>query len=130
MPALQLEEAIPIGVSSAGAKTARDVFTIEKKALQDKDELTKEERRKERAQRKRKIKSHLQHKEIAKKEKNRERGIAQIGDRFMVKQIQQQVDKKKKQDKQNKALGIKTDEPKSSSAYKSQNFFKNLTSIS
>lgn len=85
VPALQLEEAIPIGVSLGSTKSAREVFTIASKAMRDKAELSKEEKHKERAHRKRQIKSHLQHKEIARKEKNREKGIAQVGDRFMVK---------------------------------------------
>jgi hypothetical protein len=84
VPALQLEEAIPIGVSEGGVKTAREVFKIDEKGLREKDELTKEERRKARMQRKRKIKSHLVHKEEGRKERNREKGIALTGDRFMV----------------------------------------------
>ena len=77
VPAIQLEEAIPIGVAGAtGSKTAREVFKLDPKAMRDKDELTKEEKRRERANRKRKISSHLKHKEIAQKEKNREQGLA------------------------------------------------------
>mmetsp|Transcript_10546 Transcript_10546/g.17694 ORF Transcript_10546/g.17694 Transcript_10546/m.17694 type:complete len:164 (+) Transcript_10546:966-1457(+) len=127
-----MEEAIPIGVnmSGGGTKTAREILSIDKSALQEKDELTKEERRKERMQKKRKIKSHLHHKEITKKEKNREKGIAQIGDRFMVRQVQQQLDKKKKSEKKNRELGLSPQEAKSSNAYKSGNFFKSLTKIS
>ena len=53
--------------------------------MRDRSELTKEEKRRERATKKRQIRQHLQHKEIARKEKNREKGIAQVGDRFMVK---------------------------------------------
>lgn len=52
VPALQLEEAIPIGVSDAKSKTAREVFTIEAKAMREKTELTKEEKRQERRRRK------------------------------------------------------------------------------
>jgi hypothetical protein len=89
VPALQLEEAIPIGVSEGQTKSAREVFSIAPKSMRDRAELTKEEKRKERAHRKRQIRSHLQHKETTRKEKNREKGIAQVGDRFMVKQIQQ-----------------------------------------
>jgi hypothetical protein len=47
----------------------------------------------------------------------------------MHKQIQQQVDKKRKEDKKNRELGIDKGEPKSSNAYKSGNFFRNLSSI-
>jgi len=44
--------------------------------MREKDELTKEEKHRERAHRKRNIKSHLKAKEIRIKEKNREKGIA------------------------------------------------------
>ena len=71
--ALQLEEVTPIGVSGASmAKNTSEVFKSNPKALQDKDNLTKEEKRREHAHRKRSIKSHLKHKEIAKKVKLRE----------------------------------------------------------
>ena len=40
VPALQLEEAIPIGVSLGSTKSAREVFTIAPKAMRDKAELT------------------------------------------------------------------------------------------
>jgi U3 small nucleolar RNA-associated protein MPP10 len=59
VPALTLEEAIPIGVSGSSTKTAKEVFTIDPKAMRTKEELTKEEKRKERAHRKRQIRSHL-----------------------------------------------------------------------
>ena len=71
-----MEEAIPIGVSQGQTKSAREVFKVDPKAMRDKAELTKEEKRRERAHKKRKIKSHLKHKEVALKEKNREKGIA------------------------------------------------------
>ena len=45
VPALQLEEAIPIGVSEGKTKTAREVFTIEASAMREKAELSKEEKR-------------------------------------------------------------------------------------
>jgi hypothetical protein len=44
--------------------------------MRDRAELTKEEKRRERATKKRQIRQHLQHKEVARKEKNREKGIA------------------------------------------------------
>jgi hypothetical protein len=72
VPALTLEEAIPIGVSQGNTKTAREAFTVNPKALIDKDALTKEERQREHNHRKRNIKAHLKHKEIKKKEKLRE----------------------------------------------------------
>jgi len=70
----------------------------------------------------------LQHKETARKEKNREKGIAQVGDRFMVKQIKDQVNKKNKKEKKDTELGNK--EVKSGKEFKSGNFFKNLGDIS
>jgi len=85
VPSLTLEEAIPIGVSTGTTKSAREVFTAEPKAMREKDELTKEEKKRERAHRKRSIGTHLKNKEIRMKEKNREKGIALVGDRFMVK---------------------------------------------
>jgi hypothetical protein len=39
-----MEEAIPIGVSSGFTKSAREVFTVNPKAMRDKAELTKEEK--------------------------------------------------------------------------------------
>lgn len=87
VPALKMEEAIPIGVSTGNTKSAREVFEINPKALRDKDELSKEERRRERAHRKRSIKTHLKHKETNRKEKNREQGLGLVGDRFLVKQV-------------------------------------------
>ena len=71
-----MEEAIPIGVSQGQTKSAKEVFSIAPKDMRDRAELTKEEKRRERATRKRQIRQHLQHKETARKEKNREKGIA------------------------------------------------------
>ena len=71
VPALKLEEAIPIGVSSGLVKPAKEVFTIAPQQMRDKAELTKEERHRERAHRKRQIAEHLKKKEIKRKEKNR-----------------------------------------------------------
>ena len=51
-----LEDAIPIGVSTGKVKSAGEVFSVNKLALREKSELTKEEKRKERAKRKRQIK--------------------------------------------------------------------------
>jgi U3 small nucleolar ribonucleoprotein component len=76
VPALQMEEAIPIGVSTGTTKSAHEVFTLNPRAMRSKEELTKEEKNKERAHRKRSIKTHLKNKEIGRKEKNREKGIA------------------------------------------------------
>jgi hypothetical protein len=121
-----MEEAIPIGVSSGFTKSAREVFTVNPKAMRDKAELTKEEKQKERAHRKRQIKSHLKHKEIRIKEKIRDQGLGQA-DRFALKQVKEQMQKKKKQTKQDKELGLLTD--KNENAYKSGQFFKNMSSI-
>lgn len=128
MPALKLEEAIPIGVSAGNTKSAKEVFEINPKALRDKEELSKEERRRERAHRKRSIKAHLKHKEINRKEKNREKGLAQVGDRFMVKQVKDQIDKKKKKEKQDKDSGVSAD--KNRNAFKSAKFFANMSQVS
>ena len=64
--------------------------------MRNREELTKEERQKERSHRKRKIKEHLQHKELARKEKNRELGVSLSGDRFMEKQMREKLAQKKK----------------------------------
>ena len=128
VPALTLEEAIPIGVSSSGTKSAREVFTIAPKNMREKSELTKEEKLRERAHRKRQIRSHLQHKEKLRKEINREKGISQIGERFKVKEIQQQIDKKKKLDKKNKLLGLTTSDD-NKNAFKSGKFFNAMDKI-
>ena len=63
-----LEDAIPIDVSKAKQKSAREVFTIDPRALREKSELTKEEKRKERAAKKRKIKATFKAKTQQKKE--------------------------------------------------------------
>jgi len=83
-----MEEAIPIGVSQGQTKSPHEVFTVHANAMKDKDELTKEERRKQRQQRKRKIGTHMHKKEIKKKEENRDKGIALKGDRFNVREVQ------------------------------------------
>jgi hypothetical protein len=81
-----IEDAIPINVSAGKTRTAREVFTINNKNLRDKSELTKEEKRSERGNRKRKIKTHLKNKSNDRKEKRRELGMAQT-DRFAMKEI-------------------------------------------
>ncbi len=68
-----IEDAIPIAVNATGqSKSSREVFSINNQKLREKSELSKEERHKERATRKRKIKAHLKHKEVSKKEKRRD----------------------------------------------------------
>lgn len=86
VPALLLEDALPVSVSVGNSKSAREVFSINNQKLREKSELSKEERRKERATRKRKIKSHLKAKEVAKKEKKRDAGLA-MHDKFEMRQI-------------------------------------------
>jgi hypothetical protein len=125
-----MEEAIPIGVSEGFTKSAKEVFTVDPKAMREKDELTKEEKHKERAHRKRQIKQHLHAKEIRTKEKNREKGLAQVGDRFMVKQVKEQINKKKKGEKLDKELGLLTNADKNQNAFKSGKFFKSMEAIS
>lgn len=63
-----LEDAIPIDVSKGKLKTSREVFTVDARALREKSELTKEEKRKERAAKKRKIKATFKAKNTQKKE--------------------------------------------------------------
>jgi U3 small nucleolar RNA-associated protein MPP10 len=82
VPSLMIEDAIPIAVNVKGqSKSARETFSINNQKLREKSELSKEERHRERATRKRKIKSHLKHKELNKKEKRRDQGVA-MHDRF------------------------------------------------
>ena len=76
--------------------------------------MSKEEKRKERAQRKRKIKAHMKHKEVHTKEKKRDQGVAMGGDRFEMKQV-----KKMEAQKEGKKKG----------EMKSSKFFKNLQDI-
>jgi len=59
---------LPISVARGNVKTAHEVFSINKTALRDKSELTKEEKKKERANRKRKIKASFKAKTLYKKE--------------------------------------------------------------
>ena len=98
--------------------------------MRDKAELTKEERKRERAHRKRQIAEHLKKKEITKKEKNREQGLAQLGDKHLVKQVKEQMQKKKKGEKKNKELGIGQDADKNKNEFKSGKFFNKMQDIS
>jgi hypothetical protein len=116
-----LEDAIPINVSQGQTKSAREVFTIATNKLRDRSELTKEERHRERANKKRKIKTHLKKKGDTKKEERRAMGMAQT-DRFEMKEIKRKMEKKKAQ-----AKGEKVD--KSKNEMKSSKFFKKLQDI-
>ena len=61
MPAIQLEEVVPINISRAGAKSEKEARPL---LEVNKEEFTKEEKRKERAHRKRQIKAHLKAKDV------------------------------------------------------------------
>ena len=124
VPALQLEEALPIAVSSAQAKTAREVFTIEASAMRDKSELSKEEKHKERRRRKQHISTHMKAKSIKQKEQNRVMGIAQGGDRFEAKRLAERSAMKKKKEKKDKDTGESL-----ATKQTSANVFKNLNLI-
>jgi len=82
--------------------------------MREKSELTKEEKRHERATRKRKIKSHLKHKEIDRKEKKRAQGVA-MNDRFESRQLVKKAAVQNKKDKESgDAVGSKKNDMKSS----------------
>jgi hypothetical protein len=98
VPSLMIEDAIPIAVNAKGqSKSARETFSINNQKLREKSELSKEERHKERATRKRKIKAHLKHKELTKKEKRRDQGVA-MHDRFEARQVNKKNTEKGKKD--------------------------------
>lgn len=56
VPALMLEDALPINLSRGQTKSAKEIFSVNALALRDKAELSKEDKHRERAARKRKIK--------------------------------------------------------------------------
>ena len=87
VPALMLEDAIPIDVSKGKQRTTREVFTLDPLALREKSELTKEEKRRERATKKRKIKATFKAKALHKKEQLREQGLA-LAQKFAVRETQ------------------------------------------
>ena len=101
MPSLALEEALPISVARGNVKTAREVFSVNPQGLREKSELTKEEKRKERAKRKRQIKASFKAKTIYKKEKMREEGLA-LAEKFAVRETKRQMEKMGKKGKKNK----------------------------
>lgn len=119
---------MPIGVSQGQTKSAKEVFSVNNKAMRDKDELTKEEKRRERAHRKRQIKAHLHDKAIKQKEKNREKGLALAGDRFAVREVQRSLNQKKKAEKRSKELGHDSLD-NSKSKYKSGKFFNAMNAV-
>jgi hypothetical protein len=128
-----IEEALPIAVSQAQTRNPREVFSINSQKMREKVELTKEERHSERATRKRKIKNHLKHKELNKKEKRREMGVGLVADRFAMKDLkrkQEKKDKKKKGDSSGK--GGADDKPLragSKNEMKSSKFFKRMEEV-
>lgn len=121
-----IEDAIPISVSTGQSKSAREVFSINNQKLREKSELTKEERRSERATRKRKIKAHLKHKEMTRKEQKRSQGVA-MHDRFELKQMakKKKVEEGKKPKKGEEVEGGKG----SKNDMKSAKFFKKLMEV-
>ena len=58
------------------------------KVTENKEELSKEEKKRLRAQHKRHIKSRNKSKDLQKKEKMRAEGVTNVGDRFLMKGIQ------------------------------------------
>lgn len=117
-----IEDAIPIAVNAKGqSKSAREVFSINNQKLREKSELSKEERHKEHATRKRKIKAHLKHKELSKKEKRREQGVA-MHDRFELRQVS-------KKDKAKAVKDSKEDGGNKKNEMKSAKFFSKLQEV-
>lgn len=98
VPALTLEETIPIDVSKGKLKTTREVFTVDSRAMREKSELTKEEKRKERASKKRKVKAAFKAKNTQKKEELRQQGVA-LAQKFIYKETQRQMEKMKNRGK-------------------------------
>ena len=94
MPALTLEETIPIDVSKGRLKSTREVLTVDARAMRERSELTKEEKRKERASKKRKIKAVFKAKNTQKKEQLRQQGVA-LAQKFIVRDTQRQIEKMK-----------------------------------
>lgn len=101
MPALLLEDAIPIDVSKGKQRTTREVFTVDPLALREKTELTKEEKRRERNSKKRKVKATFKAKATQQKELRREQGIA-LASKFAVRETERQMEKMKKNQKKGK----------------------------
>ena len=92
MQSLQLEDALPIAVSSGQTKAAREVFELRHGHLREKGELSKEEKQQERRQRKRKFKTAAHNKLIHKKEQLRQQGL-QLAERFVVREAKRHMEK-------------------------------------
>ena len=93
-----LEDAIPIEVSKGKLRSSREVFKVDPLALREKTELTKEEKRKERTAKKRKVKAAFKAKATQKKEQLREQGLA-LAQKFAVRETQRQMEKISKKNK-------------------------------
>ena len=117
VPALMLEEGIAFDVSKGKQKSAREVFKVDPRALREKTELTKEEKRKERAAKKRKVKATFKAKNVQKKEQLREQGLA-FAQKFAVRETKRQMEKmsKKKGSKKGGANEEETSRRTNSSA--------------
>ena len=88
VPAIMLEEAVPFNVSTdKGIKAKKEKVEI------NKEEMTKEEKKNARSRKKRHIKAHKKAKETQQKEKDRAEGVQKVGDRFLMKNIQDKINK-------------------------------------
>lgn len=128
-----MEDAIPIDVSKGKQKTVREVFTVDPRALREKTELTKEEKRKERASKKRKIKATFKAKTLQKKEQLREQGLA-LAQKFAVRETQRQMEKMNKRNQKGAKKGKKDaagglEEAMSRRTNQSSKVFANLQKI-
>ena len=121
-----LEDAIPIEVSKGKQKSAREVFTVDPRALREKTELTKEEKRKERAAKKRKIKATFKAKTQQKKEELREQGLT-LAKNFAEREIKRQMEKMAKKNKAAKKGA--NDEGSSRRTNSSAKVFENMQKI-
>lgn len=91
---------MPITVSRSQTVNLKRV-----KVQENKEELSKEEKRRLRAKNKRHLKSKLKSKELGKKEKMRAQGVANVGDRFLHKEIQTKIEAQKKADAKARRAG-------------------------
>ena len=89
---------MPIAVSEDMTKSAKEVFVAGKDKFRGKEELGKEEKRAERATKKRKIKTHLKQKQVKAKDERRKQGLSQT-DRFDMRELKRQQEKRKAKEK-------------------------------
>jgi hypothetical protein len=93
VPALMLEDAIPIAITQSSSKSAREMFDVKsKREMRDKTELSKEETQLEHRQNKRKIKAMKKSKALDIKEKRRAQGLA-LAERFSVRETERKMEK-------------------------------------